>query len=122
MMESVQSSYSPPTSAHESNVVRIEQRLNLLPKQVARKLNGYLEIKHLTYNQIELVLDAGEVAIDNSKLDAFALSYFALEASGVPVRDTINLARLFSLKINLWATPTQWKMTYRSFRRQYVVA
>jgi hypothetical protein len=88
---------------------RVFKRLDRLSPKVAMPLRKLLEAGQLSHEVVELVLDAGELAGDTSKLVAFAAGMVYLQSQSVPVHDVIRMAKRQKRRISLEWSPRRWK-------------
>ncbi len=95
----------------------IEERLDHLPRKIAQPFRALLCAGHLDGETLSVILDAGELAGDTTKLLAFATSYFALSGQQVPVRDVIRMAKAQKRKIKLSWSAKRWKAEHDRLSR-----
>lgn len=95
----------------------IDERLNNLPRKIAAPFQQLLATGQLTEEVVSSVLDAGELAGDNSRLIGFAAGYMGLRMRGVPIHDVIYMAKNQNRKINLSWTPKRWKSEHDRLAR-----
>lgn len=97
--------------------VELKTRLSMLSKKEEKILQGLFEIGHVDQNTLESVLDAGDLSNNKQQLSAFAISFLALRAKGVPVPDVIRMSRQQNRRINLWWSPQRWENEHQKLSR-----
>jgi hypothetical protein len=95
----------------------IEQRLQRVPKKVAGRLRGLLQLEHIDEHTINVVLDAGELAKDATFLADFATGYLYLRSQSIPVADVINMAKQHERKIHLMWSGKRWREEHERLSR-----
>lgn len=99
---------TPPTA---------DQRLFALPPKAAQPFRQLLTTGQITDETVNLVLDAGELAQDTSKLIGFAAGYLSMRAQNVPVHDVIAMAKSQNRRLNLAWSPQRWKDEHERLSR-----
>jgi len=95
----------------------VQQRIDLLPRKLRLAFADLLACGYLSEQLMETILDAGEIAEDNSKLLGFAIGYLNLRESGVPMRDVIRMSKDLGRKIRLdWSIP-RWRNEHERLSR-----
>lgn len=87
----------------------LDQRLAALPLKTAAPFRQLLATGQLPEDVVQIVLDAGDLAIDKTKLLGFTAGYLHLRAQGIPVHDVIRMAKQHARRINLAWSPNRWK-------------
>ena len=67
-------------------------RLAMLPEKLAVPLRKHFESHMLNHDQLQLVLDAGEIAIDQDNILEFADDVAMLDRHTTPVYETVEMA------------------------------
>ncbi len=100
----------------------IDPRLAALPPKIAKPIADLHTMGHLNNTVLSELLDAAEIAVDASPLIAFAAAYFGMSASGVPIRDTIRMARSLHHPINLRWSAKRWRTEHDRLARRETLA
>ena len=95
----------------------LEGRMSGLPRKVAAPLTDLVQRGLLSPHTAETVLDAGELSDQSQHLLGFAVAVHALEGSGVPVADTLRMAREQGRRINLHWSANRWKAEHERLAR-----
>lgn len=95
----------------------IDQRLAQLPTKVSAPFRQLLSVGQLPEEIVHTVLDAGEIAGDQSKLIGFTAGYLHLRGQGIPIHDVIDMAKKQNRRINLTWSPTRWKEAHERLSR-----
>ena len=98
----------------------ISERLDSLPRKVAFPLISLSQVGQIEEPQLEAILDAGELTGNTQHLLGFATGAMAMEAKGVPVCDTVRMARQLGRKIRLDWSPRRWREVHD--RLQHLVS
>lgn len=85
------------------------QRLDALPPKTAQPFRELLNIGQLSEETVQTVLDAGFLSGQAAKLIGFTAGYLHMRSIGVPVHDTIQMAKTHKRRINLGWSPARWK-------------
>ena len=96
---------------------RINHRLATLPPKVAVPFRQLLAAGQLTEDVLAVVLDAGDLANDHSKLVGFAVGYLHLRSQGVPVNDVVRMAKSQRRRINLAWSAKRWELEHERLSR-----
>jgi hypothetical protein len=96
---------------------RINHRLATLPPKVAVPFRQLLAAGQLTEDVLAVVLDAGDLADDPSKLVGFAVGYLHLRSQGVPVNDVVRMAKSQRRRINLAWSAKRWELEHERLSR-----
>ncbi len=87
----------------------LENRISLLPAKVSMPFRQLLSSGQISEDVVSLVLDAGEITGETTKLIGFAVGFLHLRAQGVPVHDVIRMAKAQKRRINLGWSAKRWK-------------
>ena len=93
------------------------QRLSALPRKVALPFEQLLNTGQIKEDVLSVVLDAGDLATDSSKLLGFAIAYLTNRSQGVPVHDVIRMAKAQKRRINLNWSAKRWKAEHDRLSR-----
>lgn len=97
--------------------ITLEQRLAVLPTKLAIPFHQLLAKELISKEALHTILDAGELADDSNKLVGFTIAYFHMTLRGIPVADTINMAKNRQRKINLDWSEKRWKTEHDRLSR-----
>lgn len=86
-----------------------QQALADLPVKVRKPFESLLAVGQIDAAVLELVLTAGLLAGDVSRLLAFAAGFLYLQANGVPVGDVIRMAKQLNRRVNLSWSERRWR-------------
>ena len=100
----------------------IDPRLAVLPPKIAKPLADLHAMGHLNDTVLCTLLDAAEIAVDPTPLIAFVAAYFSMGSSGVPVRDTIRMARSLHHPLNLRWSAKRWRAEHDRLSRRATLA
>lgn len=100
----------------------LQSRLRSLPPKVAIPFQKLLAAGQLNDQILEDVLDAGRLAGDSSKLIGFTAGMLFMQSQGVPVHDTIAMAKKQGRKINLAWSASRWKSEHDRLSRAEALA
>lgn len=100
----------------------VSSRLRDLPAKVRLPLQRLLAVGHVDEQVVESVLDAGELAGDNTRLLAFATAFVYMQSHGIPVRDTIAMAKAHGRRVNLSWSPNRWRQEHDRLSRAETLA
>ncbi len=95
----------------------LSKRLDELPKNTAIAFRDLSTRGHIGEEALSTVLDAGEISGERGKLLGFAISYLWLTAAGVPIQDTIRMARSQGRPVNLQWSARRWKSEHDRLAR-----
>ena len=108
----------------------IQRRLAALPPKVALPLTQLVKIGQLREQDLRTVLDAGDLTGNHQTLVGFAAGAMGMKAQGVPIADTVSMAKKHGGRIRLDWTPRRWReehdrlakvVTLRQFSEENVV-
>lgn len=85
-----------------------EEALAHLPANVRQPFENLLAVGQIDASVLELVLTAGRLAGDGSRLLGFAVGFLYLQTKGVPVADVIRMAAQLHRRINLSWSERRW--------------
>lgn len=100
----------------------IQNRLKALPHKISLPFQNLLEAGQIDEETLGLILDAGDLSGDHSKLLGFSIGYFHLRSQGVPVHDVIHMAKLQNRHINLSWSPKRWRQEHDRLSRAEALA
>ena len=95
----------------------IIKRLDALPRKIGLPFRDLLSRGYIAEPILEIVLDAGDIAEDSSKLIGFAIGYLNLRQSGVPISDVIKMSKALGRKIRLDWSINRWKSEHDRLSR-----
>ena len=95
----------------------LRHRLSLLPRKTRLALQQLYQGALLSPDSLRVILDAGELAGAADRLLAFGVVYGDLRAAGVPVADTLALAKRLGAKISLGWSAKRWKAEHDRLAR-----
>ena len=95
----------------------LRHRLSLLPRKTGLVLQQLYQTALISDGSLGVILDAGEVAGDCNKLLGVAVAYGELRAAGVPVADTLAMARRLGARVNLGWGARRWTAEHDRFAR-----
>ena len=101
-----------------STDVAIRGRLDELPPKVAAPLHDLMRTGQLRPRTVETVLDAGELAGEPQHLLGFAIGMLDMGRHGVPIKDTVRMARELDHRLNLRWSPRRWQEEHDKLSRQ----
>lgn len=84
-------------------------RIARLPRKTGLILSRLYQDTLLSRESLGVLLDAADLSDDAQRLLAFAAVYGDLRAAGVPVADTLAMARRLGVKINLGWSANRWR-------------
>ena len=87
----------------------LQKRLDALPRKTALPFRQLLAAGQLDEDTASLILEAGELAGNSSKLLGFAVGFLHMRAQGVPVHDVIRMAKRQQRRIHLGWSARRWK-------------
>ena len=87
----------------------IQRRLAALPPKVAQPLTQLVKIGQLREQDLRTVLDAGDMTGNHQTLVGFAAGAMGMKAQGVPIADTVSMAKKHGGRIRLDWTPRRWR-------------
>ena len=87
----------------------VHRALSALPSKVRKPFESLLAVGQIDAAALELVLTAGRLAGDASRLLGFAVGFLYLQARGVPVADVIRMADQLNRRVNLSWTERRWR-------------
>ena len=108
----------------------IQRRLAALPPKVAQPLTQLVKIGQLREQDLRTVLDAGDLTGNHQTLVGFAAGAMGMKAQGVPIADTVSMAKKTAGRIRLDWAPRRWReehdklakiVTLRQFSQKNVV-
>ena len=108
----------------------IQRQLAALPPKVALPLTQLVKIGQLREQDLRTVLDAGDLTGNHQTLVGFAAGAMGMKAQGVPIADTVSMAKKHGGRIRLDWTPRRWReehdrlakvVTLRQFSEENVV-
>jgi len=100
-----------------SETQTIEQRLNTLPQKIAMPFRQLLSAGQLNEDNLSIILDAGELSGDYTKLIGFAIGFLHLRSQRVPVHDVIAMAKLQKRRVNLTWSAKRWELEHQRLSR-----
>ena len=95
----------------------IETRLIGLPRKVAAPLRDLLRTGLMSPAAADTVLDAHELTGEPQHLLGFAVAALEFPLAGVPVADTIRMARDQGRRISLRWSANRWRAEHNRFAR-----
>lgn len=95
----------------------VHARLRTLPAKVSVPFRDLLSTGLLKPETAQSVLDAGESAGEPQHILGFAIAFLEMERAGVPVADTIRMARLHGRRLNLRWSPKRWQKEHGHLSR-----
>lgn len=95
----------------------LEARLAELPIKVATPLHDLLNRGLVSTGTAEVLLDAGELAGQPQQLLGFAVAMLEHRSNGVPVVDTIRMAKQHGRKLNLRWSAARWRDEHAKLSR-----
>ncbi|MBY0561524.1 DUF6878 family protein [Hyphomicrobium sp.] len=98
-------------------VATIGERLALLPQKTAEPIRQLMKTGQLTDDVVNIVLDAGELAGDKTRLVGFAAGFLCMRSQNIPVADTIKMAKQHGRRVNLAWSPARWKDEHNRLSR-----
>ena len=87
----------------------IQRRLAALPPKVAQPLTHLVKIGQMKEQDIRTVLDAGDLTGNHQTLVGFAAGAMGMKAQGVPIADTVSMAKKHGGRIRLDWSPRRWR-------------
>ena len=87
----------------------IQSRLAKLPPKVAQPLTHLAKIGQMREEDINTVLDAGDLTGNYHTLVGFAAGAMGMKAQRVPVADTVAMAKKLGRQIRLDWSPRRWR-------------
>ena len=87
----------------------IQRRLAALPPKVAQPLTHLVKTGQMQEKDIRTVLDAGDLTGNHHTLVGFAAGAMGMKAQGVPIADTVSMAKKQGVRIRLDWTPRRWR-------------
>ena len=87
----------------------IERRLAALPPKVALPLTQLVKIGQMREQDLRTVLDAGDLTGNHQTLVGFAAGTMGMKAKGVPIADTVSMAKQHGGRIRLDWSPRRWR-------------
>lgn len=100
----------------------VQKRLDRLPAKLAAPFRQLLALDHLDEESLALILDAGDLAVDPSKLVGFAVGFAFLRFRGVPVHDVIRMSKAQGRPVNLSWSARRWKEQHDRLSRAEALA
>jgi len=95
----------------------LRHRLSLLPRKTGLVLQQLYLGTLLSPDSLNVILDAGDITGDANNLLGFAIACGDLRAGGVPVADTLSMAKRLDAKINLAWSGKRWKAEHDRLSR-----
>lgn len=95
----------------------IMTRLDQLPRKTSIPFRELLSRGYISEQILDTILDAGEIAVDSSKLFGFAIGYLHLRTSGVPILDVVRMSRNLGRKIRLDWSIARWRSEHDRLSR-----
>ena len=86
-----------------------QRRLAKLPPKVALPLTQLVKIGQMKEQDLRTVLDAGDMTGNHQTLVAFAAGAMGMKAQGVPIADTVSMAKKHGGRIRLDWSPRRWR-------------
>ena len=108
----------------------IQRRLAALSPKVAQPLTQLVKIGQLREQDLRTVLDAGDLTGNHQTLVGFAAGAMGMKVQGVPIADTVSMAKKTNAQIRLDWSPRRWReehdrmakvITLRQFSEENVV-
>lgn len=92
-------------------------RIARLPRKTGLILGQLSEAGLLSRDTLSLLLEAGDLSGGDQRLLAFAIAYGDLRAAGVPVADTLAMARQLGARVNLGWSAKRWRAEHDRLSR-----
>ena len=86
-----------------------QSRLAKLPPKVALPLTQLVKIGQMREQDLQTVLDAGDLTGNHQTLVGFAAGAMGMMAQGVPIADTVSMAKKHGGRIRLDWSPRRWR-------------
>ena len=94
------------------------KRLAMLPEKLAVPLRKHFESHMLNHDQLQLVLDAGEIAIDQDNVLEFAGDVAMLDRHTTPVYETVEMAQKLKSRIQLDWDNYSWQDEHKALAKK----
>lgn len=105
-----------------TNAALLQDRLAALPRKIRIPFQDLLKMGYITDKIMETLLDASDIAEDNTKLLGFAVGYVNLRQSGVPISDVVTMARDLRRTIRLDWSIDRWRTEHNRLSRAQSLA
>jgi hypothetical protein len=99
----------------EANALQV--RLDGLPRKIGVPFQDLLARGYITEQLLDVILDASEIADDQTKLLGFAIGYLNLRQSGVPISDVVKMSKSLGRKIRLDWSIKRWRSEHDRLSR-----
>lgn len=93
------------------------QRLDALPHKLRTPLMNLHRSGHLEQSAISDILDAGALEGNDHNLLLFAVAYLSMISQGIPIKDTIRMAREQRRRVKMSWSPKRWQAEHNRFSR-----
>lgn len=95
----------------------VRARLETLPRKIRIPLQTLLDAGQLSEEILATVLDAADLAGDSAPLLGFAIGYLYMTSCGVPLQDTIQMAKAQGRRVNLRWSTKRWQTEHSRLSR-----